>query len=99
MTLVNQQPPHFFIQHRGVAEGKVGRLFHEVIQEQYDRLERGKPAMYLVDLEVAPNMVVMSRLFEGGAVTTVTIVSGPMAEIDAYVEWGEYGGTETKQGA
>jgi hypothetical protein len=77
-TMVNDQPDHVFIQHHGIKEAKVADLFREVVQEQYDRLERGRPT-FGVDTERedappdTPFQVVMSRLFEDGAITSVNV--------------------------
>lgn len=82
-TLVNEQPEHVFVQHHGIREGKVADLFRETVQEQYDRLERGKP-LYRADSE-AEGFAGMTREFADGAVTTVVVHVVHTAE--AYKYW------------
>jgi hypothetical protein len=84
-TLTNEQPMHVFVQHHGVKESKIADLFHEVVQEQYDRLERGHPVEYLLDMQ-GPHGVIMSRGYVGGTVTTVHIFVADSQEAKPYYD-------------
>lgn len=71
-TLVNSQPEHVFVAEHGVREGSVDDLYRRHVQEQFDRLERGRPDRYLLDNGYSERGAVMSRAF-GNSVTTVHV--------------------------
>lgn len=84
-TMVNEQPEHVFVAEYGVTQAKILDVFLDVVESQYQRLERGKPDMYLVDFQYSDNGVIMSRAF-GDGVTTVNVFYCPVDEARPYYE-------------
>lgn len=88
-TMVNDQPPHVFVQHHGITEGKVYDLFLSVVGGQYERLEKaGNEIEFRFDhVDPAPlKGVVMSRLFRGGGICTVHVFVAHTNEARPYWE-------------
>lgn len=79
-TLVGTDSEHVFIAEHGVNEPKVRDLYLRHVQEQFDRLERGKPDAYLADFSYGAYASFMSRGF-AGVVTSVNVFATPSDKV------------------
>ena len=82
MRIVGKTPPHIHLREHGIRESKIDERLRAVAADEYERLERGKPVEYLVDMHHPEYGVLMSRLLDTGTVVTAQIIKTPddMAE-------------------
>jgi len=76
------------VQHHGIRPGSMPELWREVVQEQFGRLEKGKPtAWYDIPHPVWPYSVVMSRVYgENGPIVSVHVFATDSQEVRPYWE-------------